>query len=140
MTIPYPDRPTEGFLSFNVDLSPVGSLAFEVGFHACDSMPLSHKMALQSGRPSAQAIELTRVLERIIKDSRAIDTEALCIVSGEKVCQSTTSSSLVDLAPGLECQGRSACAGSQWQHSRCDSVGNNCSIAAFQEVRCDGSW
>jgi exosome complex RNA-binding protein Rrp42 (RNase PH superfamily) len=32
------------------------------------------------------AAELTSVIERQLKESRAIDTEALCIVAGEKVC------------------------------------------------------
>jgi exosome complex component RRP45 len=39
---------------------------------------------LQSGRPSDAAAEVTRVLEKILKDARAIDTEALCIMSGSK--------------------------------------------------------
>ena len=39
---------------------------------------------LQAGRPSDAAAEVTRVLEKILKDARAIDTEALCIMSGSK--------------------------------------------------------
>jgi exosome complex component RRP45 len=34
---------------------------------------------------TATGIELGRVVERGLRQSRAIDTEALCIVSGEKV-------------------------------------------------------
>ena len=30
-------------------------------------------------------MELARIIERGIKDSRALDTEALCIIAGEKV-------------------------------------------------------
>lgn len=40
---------------------------------------------MQGGKPSGESIEISRIVERVIKDSRAIDTEALCIVSGEKV-------------------------------------------------------
>ena len=36
-------------------------------------------------RPSEFAIELGRVVERGLRESRAIDTEALCLVAGEKV-------------------------------------------------------
>lgn len=36
-------------------------------------------------RQSAFGIELGRVVERGLRESRAIDTEALCIVAGEKV-------------------------------------------------------
>lgn len=36
-------------------------------------------------RPSPYAIEVARIIERSLKDSKAIDTEALCILAGEKV-------------------------------------------------------
>ena len=35
-------------------------------------------------RPSSYAVEMMRILERCIKESRAIDTESLCIIAGEK--------------------------------------------------------
>lgn len=34
---------------------------------------------------SEYGVELNRLLERCIKESRCVDTESLCIVSGEKV-------------------------------------------------------
>lgn len=40
---PFPDRPSEGILVFNVELSPMASEAFE------------------TGRPSPAAVELTRI-------------------------------------------------------------------------------
>ena len=64
---PRPQRPTEGQLHFNVELSPMASPAFEIG------------------RPSSVATEITRTLERCVKESRALDTESLCIIAGEKV-------------------------------------------------------
>lgn len=64
---PRPQRPTEGELFFNVELSPMASPGFEVG------------------RPSPVATEVARMLERCLKESRAIDTESLCIIAGEKV-------------------------------------------------------
>ena len=64
---PWPDRKTEGFLNFNTELSPMASPAFE------------------AGRPSVEAVELGRIVERGIRDSNALDTEALCIIAGEKV-------------------------------------------------------
>ena len=63
---PYPDRPTEGFFKFNMSFSPMASPAF-------------------GGRVSSQGIETGRVVERGLRESGAIDTEALCIVAGEKV-------------------------------------------------------
>ena len=37
------------------------------------------------GRPSDLAVEIDQVLDRCYKQSRAVDTESLCIVAGEKV-------------------------------------------------------
>eukprot|EP01102_Stenamoeba_stenopodia_P008509 TRINITY_DN2452_c0_g1_i1.p1 TRINITY_DN2452_c0_g1~~TRINITY_DN2452_c0_g1_i1.p1 ORF type:complete len:445 (-),score=155.29 TRINITY_DN2452_c0_g1_i1:29-1363(-) len=64
---PFPDRPTEGFFTFNTEFSPMASPFFE------------------PGRPSEAAIELGRVVERALRESRAIDTEALCIIAGQQV-------------------------------------------------------
>jgi len=64
---PYPDRPTEGFFLFNTEFSPMASPHFE------------------TGRPSDYAVELGRIIEKGLRDSRAVDTEALCIRVGEKV-------------------------------------------------------
>ena len=36
-------------------------------------------------RPSSVATEMGRTLERCFKESRAVDTESLCIIAGEKV-------------------------------------------------------
>ncbi|ETW09128.1 hypothetical protein H310_01570 [Aphanomyces invadans] len=65
---PFPDRPTEGFLQFQVELSPMGAATFE------------HKQAHK-----AWAAELSRIVERSIRDCKALDTEALAIVAGESV-------------------------------------------------------
>lgn len=64
---PFLDRPSEGMLLFNVDFSPLASEAFE------------------AGRPPPLAIELTRLIEKMVKESQAIDTEALCVINGERV-------------------------------------------------------
>lgn len=64
---PSANRPTEGQLHFNVELSPMASLQFE------------------PGRPSNMATEIEQILERCYKQSRAVDRESLCIVAGEKV-------------------------------------------------------
>ena len=66
---PLPERPSEGSLSFNVQLGALASPAFE------------------AGRGKGRAAELARLLERQIRDARAIDVEALCIAPGERVWQ-----------------------------------------------------
>jgi len=64
---PPPERPNEGRIAFHVEFGPIASPSFEVG------------------RPSAKATAVSNFVERLIKGSRAIDAEALCIVGGQKV-------------------------------------------------------
>lgn len=67
LSAPFPNRNTEGFLSFNVEFSPMASSSFEVG------------------KPAPEAVQLSRLIERSVRDSQAIDTEALCVVAAEWV-------------------------------------------------------
>ena len=64
---PYPDTPDEGGLMVNAELLPLSNPEFE------------------SGPPSIQAIELSRVIDRGIRESKAIDNKKLCVIEGEKV-------------------------------------------------------
>ncbi|KAJ2961073.1 hypothetical protein NQZ79_g3574 [Umbelopsis isabellina] len=64
---PRPDKPTEGLLLFNTEISPMASPAFEIG------------------RPSEEEVLISRTIEKALRRSRAVDTEGLCIVAGEKV-------------------------------------------------------
>lgn len=64
---PYPDTPDSGNLMVGVELLPLSNPDFE------------------SGPPSIYAIELGRVVDRGIRESKAIDTKKLCIKEGEKV-------------------------------------------------------
>lgn len=69
MVEPFPDRPAEGFLAFYVNFSPMASPHFEAS----------------GGRQPERATELCRVLERAVRDSRALDVEGLCILAGSRV-------------------------------------------------------
>ncbi len=64
---PYPDTPEQGNLMVNSELTPLSNPRFE------------------SGPPSAESIELARVVDRGIRESEAIDTKTLCLEKGEKV-------------------------------------------------------
>ena len=64
---PYPDTPDKGNLMVGAELIPLSSPDFE------------------SGPPSIQAVELARVVDRGIRESKAIKAEDLCISPGEKV-------------------------------------------------------
>ena len=64
---PFPDTPEDGVLIVGSELIPMSNPEFE------------------SGPPSIQAIELSRVVDRAIRESGCIDTKKLCIKKGEKV-------------------------------------------------------
>ena len=64
---PYPDSPNRGNLITTAELLPLSSPRFE------------------SGPPKFPAIELARVIDRGIRESKFIDFEGLCIQEGEKV-------------------------------------------------------
>ncbi len=64
---PFPDKPNEGSIMVNVELLPLSSSLFE------------------SGPPSIDAIELSRVTDRGIRESKALDFKKLCVKEGEKV-------------------------------------------------------
>eukprot|EP00189_Rhodosorus_marinus_P008284 CAMPEP_0184753438 /NCGR_PEP_ID=MMETSP0315-20130426/44102_1 /TAXON_ID=101924 /ORGANISM="Rhodosorus marinus, Strain UTEX LB 2760" /LENGTH=412 /DNA_ID=CAMNT_0027232813 /DNA_START=584 /DNA_END=1822 /DNA_ORIENTATION=+ len=69
-TLPHPDRPSEGIVNFQVEYSPSANQdrAFEFLMGSASEDPL-----------------LTREVERAIRDSRALDTEALCILASKLV-------------------------------------------------------
>lgn len=62
---PYPDTPNQGGLMVGAELLPLSNPEFE------------------SGPPGIQAIELSRVVDRAIREAKAIDVQKLCITEGE---------------------------------------------------------
>jgi exosome complex component RRP42 len=64
---PYPDSPSEGSIMVGVELLPLSSPDFE------------------SGPPSARAVELARIVDRGIRESKCLDFKSLCIKEGEKI-------------------------------------------------------
>ncbi|KAK5174709.1 3'-5'-exoribonuclease [Saxophila tyrrhenica] len=63
---PYPDRKFDGIFTITTELSPLASPAFEVG------------------RQDTPELLLSRLLEKTIRRSGALDTESLCLVAGQK--------------------------------------------------------
>lgn len=64
---PYPDSPDKGTLMVNTELLPLSNPEFE------------------KGPPRIDAIELSRVVDRGVRESDVIDMHKLCIEPGEKV-------------------------------------------------------
>ncbi len=64
---PFPDTPNEGVLTVNVELVPLASPTFE------------------PGPPREGAIELARVVDRGVRESKAIEIAKLCLEPGKKV-------------------------------------------------------
>ncbi len=64
---PFPDTPNDGVQTVNAELVPLASPNFE------------------PGPPDESSIELARIVDRGIRESKAIDTEKLCIEAGKQV-------------------------------------------------------
>jgi len=64
---PFPDVPDQGSIMVNAEFLPLSNPEFE------------------SGPPGAESIELSRVVDRGIRESKALDLKELCIKKGEKV-------------------------------------------------------
>ena len=64
---PYPDTPDEGTIIVGAELLPLSNPDFELG------------------PPGIQAIELARVVDRGIRESKAVNFKKLCIEHGKKV-------------------------------------------------------
>ena len=86
---PFPDRPEEGAIMVNAELLPLSNPDFE------------------PGPPGIDAIELSRVIDRGIRESKAIDLKKLSIKKGEKcwmiiidICTINDDGNLID-ASGL---------------------------------------
>ncbi|MBR9699043.1 exosome complex protein Rrp42 [Candidatus Woesearchaeota archaeon] len=67
MGTPYPDSPDKGTIMVGAELLPLSSPDYE------------------PGPPSIKAVELARVVDRGLRESKAIDFKKLCIEKGEKV-------------------------------------------------------
>ncbi|MEM4260036.1 MAG: exosome complex protein Rrp42 [Candidatus Woesearchaeota archaeon] len=63
---PFPDTPEDGLLMIGTELLPLSNPKYE------------------GGPPSIESIEVSRVIDRAIRESRCIDTKKLCIEKGEK--------------------------------------------------------
>lgn len=64
---PFPDIPNEGVMQVGAEFVPFASPDFE------------------PGKPDEVAVELARVVDRGLRESKMIDTSKLCIVPGKKV-------------------------------------------------------
>lgn len=64
---PFEDTPNEGILTVNAEFTPLAFPTFE------------------TGPPDENSIELARVVDRGIRESKAIDLQKLCIEPGKKV-------------------------------------------------------
>jgi len=64
---PFSDRPDEGIFTVNAELLPLASTTFE------------------PGPPDERGVELARVVDRSLREGKALDLKKLCLVEGEKV-------------------------------------------------------
>ncbi|KAJ6570187.1 ribosomal protein S5 domain 2-type protein [Mycena vulgaris] len=67
MVKPPPERPFEGMITIHSEISPMASSEYEIG------------------RPSEEEITITRMLDKVLKRSDAVDKESLCVLAGQRV-------------------------------------------------------
>lgn len=114
---PKENRPNEGLLKINLELSPMAAQHFEVT------------------KQSDYAVELNRLLERNVKQSRCLDIEALCIRAGEKVWQIRVDLNVLNHDGNiLDCANIALiCALSHYRLSEVSVTGDQIKILSFEE-------
>lgn len=80
---PYEDRPFEGIFTINTEISPMASPQFE------------------NGKNSDDEVLVSRIVEKAIRRSSALDLESLCIVAGSKVWAVRADVNFLDFDGGL---------------------------------------
>jgi exosome complex component RRP42 len=75
---PFPDTPNEGVLMVSGEFVPLADADFE------------------SGPPKEEPVELSRVVDRAIRESKAIDVKNLVITAGEKVWMAYVDIDIID--------------------------------------------
>ncbi|EDK37633.2 hypothetical protein PGUG_01731 [Meyerozyma guilliermondii ATCC 6260] len=80
---PYDDRPFEGIFTINTEISPMASPQFE------------------NGKNSDDEVLVSRIVEKAIRRSNALDLESLCIVAGSKVWAVRADVNFLDFDGGL---------------------------------------
>ncbi|KAF2819272.1 hypothetical protein CC86DRAFT_412980 [Ophiobolus disseminans] len=83
VTTPLPERKFDGVFQIFTEFSPMASPAFEVG------------------RPTDAEVILSRILEKAIRRSNALDTESLCIIAGLKCFALRADVHIIDHDGGL---------------------------------------
>jgi len=88
ISIPYPDRKFDGIFTIHTELSPISTPAFESN-------------STSSSSQGDQEAILSRILEKTIRRSNALDTESLCIVAGKKCFHVRVDVHVLDYDGGL---------------------------------------
>ncbi|KAL5117624.1 3'-5'-exoribonuclease [Pleosporales sp. CAS-2024a] len=83
VTTPLPERKFDGVFQIVTEFSPMASPAFE------------------TGRPTDGEVILSRILEKAIRRSNALDTESLCIIAGLKCFALRADVHIIDHDGGL---------------------------------------
>jgi exosome complex component RRP45 len=101
---PVPDRPSEGMLTFSVDLSPAASTSYRQAMPATTGMGPS--ASGNRGLPPDEDQKLTsnrilRCLERILITGGALDTEALCVTPEQWVWKLSVAVTVLDAGGNL---------------------------------------
>ncbi len=114
VTKPYPDRPFNGIFIISTELSAMASPAFDTGRLVTSSVSLpctspSPMLCIASApvlrffatRQNDLEAILSRILEKAIRRSNALDTESLCILTGQTCWMVRADVHVLDFDGGL---------------------------------------
>jgi len=101
---PAPDRPSEGMLTFSVELSPAASTSYRMAAPATTAS--GPQSSSSRGLPPDEEQKLTsnrilRCLERILITGGALDTEALCVTPEQWVWKLSVTVTVLDAGGNL---------------------------------------
>lgn len=95
---PYPERPQDGMITVNTEISGMSSA------ERSKSQLNNGKYTFLKGESKEICVEISRLVDRSLRGSKAFDTESLCIITGEKVwCIRVDITILIDDGNLLDC-------------------------------------
>lgn len=145
MVKPQPERPIEGTITIHSEISPMASSDYEPGRWVCELffsyfIPTRLKSIV---RPSDEEVTITRMLDKVLRRSDAVDKESLCILAGQRVCLSHIF--LIHLINSLACVGLAYSPYTSYP-CRCRKYAwlcmssRDCSTQALSKTRRWGHW
>ena len=143
MVKPPAERPFEGQITIQSEISPMASSEYDQGRYVVFRIIRSDYGLATTHSPSEEEVTIARMLDKIIRRSDVVDKESLCIQSGQRVL---TASLVHDCSPpklkwtGLELAAHDSLSGGLWEHAGLCMPGGDCRTETLPTTRGGSSW